>query len=64
MRNCVERPSIYRRNLGTLDAILALDLDVEILLEFTFLILAENPRRISTSRWTVKIASRVLMFLL
>ena len=36
VRNCVERPSIYRRNLGTLDVILAIHVDVEILLGFTF----------------------------
>ena len=30
VKNCVVKLSIYRRNLGSLDAILALDLDVEI----------------------------------
>ena len=37
VRNFVEKPSIYRRNLGTLDVILAIHVDVEILLGFTFL---------------------------
>ena len=36
VRNCVERPSIYRRNLETLDVILAIHVDVEIPLGFTF----------------------------
>ena len=36
VRNFVVRPSIYRRNLGTLDVILAIHVDVEILLGFTF----------------------------
>ena len=30
VRNCVVKPSIYRKNLGSLDAILALHVDVEI----------------------------------
>ena len=38
------KPSIYRRNLGSLDAILALHVDVEILLGFTFFNSAEIPR--------------------
>ena len=38
VRNFVEKPSIYRRNLGTLDAILAIHVDIEILIGFTFLI--------------------------
>ena len=34
VRNCVVKPSIYRRKLGNLDAILALHLDVEIFQDY------------------------------